>query len=333
MDLPFDGSVLPRVAAKYPQWPAFDVALRDGRLTGNYDINIIATELARPSPQKHRAWEAGFIRPFLLLVSLHPASRLAVAQSLDIGGLQDKIFYGSPHLEAWEILSAPKVGIMDRTRKFKDKAFADKLGGVCWYDTLFRVSDRVFSHKKDPQDLKEKIADYQEYLATIGRSQIQLSCRDATQAQLVEEFEATFVLSTLQKGLAFRETIGKGVTKLPTVFTSVDAIQRASATSKRIAENFEIAGYDLQRPDNQGCLVGFANFFFGHRWMRDQVDEGSNALFFEKEKQDSLRSILRSQTGYGWLLTATFMLTIQRLILAAVGVPLGAFYPSDQKTL
>jgi hypothetical protein len=40
-----------------------------------YDNSMALKELARDSEEKHLAWEHGLIRPFLLLVSMHPKRR------------------------------------------------------------------------------------------------------------------------------------------------------------------------------------------------------------------------------------------------------------------
>ena len=91
-------------------------------------------ELKRRTQEKVNAFNNGFIRPFLFLVSLHPLRRLFIARLMLKKDLTSKKWYGDAHKEAYFILrNSTNIG--------------DKEG--CWYKTLLGLTCLVMEGNKN----------------------------------------------------------------------------------------------------------------------------------------------------------------------------------------
>lgn len=319
-----------RIPDKYPLWPSFEEAAQRGRLTGSYDITQVLEELSRPSVQKDRAAELGFVRPFLLLVSMSPYSRVLLAHSLKIS-IVDRIWFGNPRMEAFELLAAEKRGIIARTARFRDAGFGEWLGSVNWFDALWRVCQKTLTHKKDPADIKEKIADYKTYTETVGRPKVCNSCVDPSDSTVIEELEAQFLLEITNKMYRFRQQAGVGIAHAPKVFESISQIERAHPAVQRMLDNFEVAGFDRRRDEEM--ILMFVNAYFSQRLMRTDADQGSARLFWLNELRKTPHNVIKRSITYAKLLPLVYALCLQRCILGAVGIPLTQFYPEHRKHL
>jgi hypothetical protein len=90
-----------------------------------------------------RAQSAGLIRPFMLLVSMHPQMRAATAYKLDIP-LQMKVGYGDPHAEAEIILFHEKKGLQRRSNGILETL---GISTKCnWYQILRRATTDLIGY-------------------------------------------------------------------------------------------------------------------------------------------------------------------------------------------
>lgn len=143
-------------------WPALNRAC-----AFNFDNSLGVAEMRRYSHYKIKAYRLGMIRPFLLLVSMHPKRRVAWANSLEINlaeklargqGMSfkeknvlydaasgDRITLGDAHWEAYYIITAQRKGLIDRTcRTFREK-FNPLSKTLEWEKILHRVMKEVMS--------------------------------------------------------------------------------------------------------------------------------------------------------------------------------------------
>ncbi|KAL6068421.1 Transcription initiation factor TFIID subunit 1 [Balamuthia mandrillaris] len=121
------------------------------------DIEYIRKELERESEHRAKALEDGLIRPFLLLVSMHPAARCMTAAALEINMFSAKD-YGDPHAEAAKILFTNKKGIKARSTYRRETVTKRS---CAWYDLLFRLNKETFK----VQDIERLLASEAEKLS------------------------------------------------------------------------------------------------------------------------------------------------------------------------
>ena len=95
----------------------------------------IDAELRRDSEYRLNATKAGYLRPFLLLISMEPQMRVLTAASLSIDIIRRPVF-GDPHAEAWMIIDHPKKGLRFRTRTTTEEIVTSS---VTWYNTIRRA--------------------------------------------------------------------------------------------------------------------------------------------------------------------------------------------------
>ena len=97
---------------------------------------FIESELARESSYREKALEAGLIKPFLLLVSMHPEMRAAVGYKIDLHLLKQDIA-GDTHAEADFLLFHKKKGIRKRSNAITENAGFSQ--DANWYQILRRA--------------------------------------------------------------------------------------------------------------------------------------------------------------------------------------------------
>eukprot|EP00012_Vannella_robusta_P014454 CAMPEP_0206210250 /NCGR_PEP_ID=MMETSP0166-20121206/17429_1 /ASSEMBLY_ACC=CAM_ASM_000260 /TAXON_ID=95228 /ORGANISM="Vannella robusta, Strain DIVA3 518/3/11/1/6" /LENGTH=767 /DNA_ID=CAMNT_0053631875 /DNA_START=1118 /DNA_END=3418 /DNA_ORIENTATION=- len=150
----FDIKALPpvqreRVQNQIDKWPS----LKEFPDILTYPQHVAVDELTRDSEFKQKAWNKGLIKPFLLLVSLHPEKRICWAKSLNINLLSMKN-YGDPHAEAYKVLTMDRKGLQARA----NHAFADTLnplGQNCnWYQILYRVCRKTLQCSSKVDNMK-----------------------------------------------------------------------------------------------------------------------------------------------------------------------------------
>eukprot|EP01135_Chromosphaera_perkinsii_P012337 Nk52_evm5s2640 gene=Nk52_evmTU5s2640 len=101
------------------------------------EIEFLKSEMSRPSEEKDNAMKEGMIRPFLLLVSMHPGGRVAVANSLNIDLITWE-HWGDSHKEAWYIMTKTKAGMRGNATGVVSTVTRK---GCDWYSLLSGVND------------------------------------------------------------------------------------------------------------------------------------------------------------------------------------------------
>ena len=102
-------------------------------------MNPIHYEMTRISPERQQALQLGLIRPFLFLVSMHPAGRYSIALALEIDFL-NTVEFGNPHSEAMLILMKPKQGISSNADGYTKKMAGEKSN---WYEVMYGLNETV----------------------------------------------------------------------------------------------------------------------------------------------------------------------------------------------
>ena len=101
----------------------------------NYSLEKATSKMNENSEYREKALNAGLLRPFVLLVSMHPQMRSATAFKLEIPLLTEKVL-GNPHAEADLILFHSKKGLQRRTNSILESFhIATKCN---WYTILRR---------------------------------------------------------------------------------------------------------------------------------------------------------------------------------------------------
>ena len=104
-----------RIFAEWPSKKEFPDIL-------TYPQHKAVDEMTRDSVYKAKAFQKGLIKPFLLLVSMHPETRLRWSVAIKVPLLNMKE-YGDSHAEAYKILTMDRKGLQARA----NHAFADTL--------------------------------------------------------------------------------------------------------------------------------------------------------------------------------------------------------------
>lgn len=115
-----------------------------------FNFEIAKAQITRDSPEKYKAKKAGMIRPFLLLVSMHPALRTHIALMLGWCPFSS-VSYSYSHQEALEILTMELKGMIPRANSLTQNI--RPLAENCnYYDMLRKVADAVF-HTSSAKEL------------------------------------------------------------------------------------------------------------------------------------------------------------------------------------
>lgn len=149
--LPFDDKL--RIAqvlmrAQEAGWPSLD-----GASAHTFDNRLGIAEMRRASAFKNKAFRKGVIRPFLLLVSMYPARRLAWSYMLGLNMTRDPRLEDS-HWTAWRILTHPRKGVVSRaSRTYREQLnpFSRKMD---WYQIMYRVLCVLSPNKEERKDLR-----------------------------------------------------------------------------------------------------------------------------------------------------------------------------------
>ena len=128
-----------------------DLKAKFDSASNKYTLDRAKASMDKSTDFKQKASDAGLVRPFLLLVSMHPSMRCATAFKLDIPILHDPCF-GDDHAEANLILFHPKKGLQRRTNSiFESIGINTKCN---WYQILRRaihdlaLTESTFKSKK-----------------------------------------------------------------------------------------------------------------------------------------------------------------------------------------
>jgi len=111
-------------------WPRFR---RHTVLT--YPMHRAIIDMNRSSKYKDQVYELGLIRPFLLLVSMHPEARISWAKILGVP-IWDAEYSGDSHQEAWEMLVGNPKSLQARL-----SCVYSKQGD--WYQILYKTCKKA----------------------------------------------------------------------------------------------------------------------------------------------------------------------------------------------
>eukprot|EP01103_Thecamoeba_quadrilineata_P019259 TRINITY_DN7713_c0_g1_i1.p1 TRINITY_DN7713_c0_g1~~TRINITY_DN7713_c0_g1_i1.p1 ORF type:complete len:657 (+),score=110.96 TRINITY_DN7713_c0_g1_i1:82-2052(+) len=144
--------------------PLFDWKLVQSRKTSflnAFTPETIKADLARDSQQKFEATQKGMLRPFLHLVSMHPAARNSLALSLGMNLLVSYCF-GDSHVESWYIIRHKTKGLLFRG--------SERFESICrketsWYNILRRVEAANLKGR----DVGSKLGDKDAYVNSLTK--------------------------------------------------------------------------------------------------------------------------------------------------------------------
>jgi len=122
----------------------------------SYDIAPVIENLKKESEFRKKAFEKGLIRPFLLLVSMDPKRRAAMANMTGVS-LVKKDWYTQfdPHHEAYYILTSHRKGVQSRSNSSSRSLIPFKHGSN-WYMILEACASKV--KKNQSKFVDENIA-------------------------------------------------------------------------------------------------------------------------------------------------------------------------------
>eukprot|EP00732_Lithocolla_globosa_P003829 Lithocolla_globosa_v1_NODE_3234_length_1726_cov_6.654099.p1 type:complete len:544 gc:universal NODE_3234_length_1726_cov_6.654099:1650-19(-) len=187
------------------------------------EIERVKAELERESDYSKNSFQQGIIRPFFLLVSMHPIIRNRVANYLGFSILTQP-YFGDSHREAWEILHRPGQGMKWRCDASWEKLSSPLRLPTDWYYLLFRVYKKVFKGEEQPdlpprdftlkecQNSSSKLVQDLENNILFQLSQLKLKTQTNKQIQEEEELNQTPEMIQLQKTL--QEATGISSTKV-----------------------------------------------------------------------------------------------------------------------
>ena len=142
----------------------------------------VEEQLKRESKYKQKARKAGLINPFLVLVSMHPDMRSAVAFKLQIHLIKKKC-YGDTHAESYKILFHKKKGIQRRSNTVPENiGFNDDAN---WYQILRRAIRDVSGYST---------------FASAHHDEVQSECLNPS-SELINELEVELLESIAQRHL------------------------------------------------------------------------------------------------------------------------------------
>ncbi|KAL6047364.1 DUF2786 domain-containing protein, partial [Balamuthia mandrillaris] len=121
------------------------------------ELEDILSEMRRTSEYRIKAHECGMTRPFLYLVSMHPATRQQVADILNIDLVKSKKF-GDAHAEAWKIIHAKRHGIQFRAEHTWETLNPGNKPSN-WHSCLRRGLTNVYPKEHRPEDIGKGISD------------------------------------------------------------------------------------------------------------------------------------------------------------------------------
>ena len=303
---PLPAGLVERVQHKYPEWPDFKAEFEVGHVLGCPDIALIKRNLQVQSVWKERALESGYIRPFLILVSMHPRQRFAFARLLKID-YSNHLWFGEPHRESWEIISHPLEGIRPKT----------KGSNSSWWDTLTQVSDATLAHFwSNDKDSKKAVLNR----PSLGKSEIRqaLDNKDDPNLAIVEDIFADSVHNKLDK--LRREESGGHLSLYEGPYNSVE---EAPASLRTLADNLNSA------VQNKSIVLKLVNWY-GNEGFRKVPDNDKVFLaWVEKERHLNLSNVFLGKSRVRELFPVIFAICLQRLILDMFGISLKDYWPSS----
>eukprot|EP00008_Paramoeba_atlantica_P008495 CAMPEP_0201486926 /NCGR_PEP_ID=MMETSP0151_2-20130828/10950_1 /ASSEMBLY_ACC=CAM_ASM_000257 /TAXON_ID=200890 /ORGANISM="Paramoeba atlantica, Strain 621/1 / CCAP 1560/9" /LENGTH=705 /DNA_ID=CAMNT_0047871799 /DNA_START=73 /DNA_END=2187 /DNA_ORIENTATION=+ len=297
-----------KMEEKYPDWPAFNVEYREGNLLGCRQPDQIRRVLSTPSTWKRRAHEAGYLRAFLLLISMHPRQRLGCAFAVNLD-LSLYLWYGDPHREAWELISHNIEGLRRKTGGHNAlKKNANEIGPF-WWDTVYQVAAATLSHfwsaEKEAKNALKSVPN-------LTREQIREASGKHGRNALTD-------LEELFLELVFKKLFKASVDLGPDKYQDPSELEKADGADKML---FESLKKDISNPH---LITRFLNFYGGRAFE----GTGASDAFMNwaaKERQPTLSSVFLNKLPVRTLLPTVFTICLQRLLLAAVGISIANYW-------
>jgi hypothetical protein len=242
--LPFDDKL--RIAqvlirAQEAGWPSLD-----GASAHTFDNRLGIAEMRRASALKNKAFRKGLIRPFLLLVSMHPARRLAWSYMLGLNLARDQRLEDS-HWTTWRILTHPRKGIVSRaSRTYREQLnpFSRKMD---WYQIVYRVLCVLSRDRAELKDLRA---------ARLDKDASKAETHGAVPAENTRYVEEAYAVRfySLRAHAALDGDLDKGTVKVPLdgAVHEVSVEQIKAATIEIVADDPEFAAAAQRLRANTG---------------------------------------------------------------------------------
>uniref|UniRef100_A0A7S4UGQ0 non-specific serine/threonine protein kinase n=1 Tax=Paramoeba aestuarina TaxID=180227 RepID=A0A7S4UGQ0_9EUKA len=305
---------LKKMEEKYPNWPFYNSEFERGNLLGCKHPSQIRQHLNTQSPWKRRAYEAGFLRPFLLLCAMHPRQRLGCGAAVGLD-LTSNLWYGDVHREAWEIIGNSCNGIRAKTTKLHDKE-------QCWWETMLQVADKTVAHFEIE---KQKGKEHFKAMPKWNHEQALQACQNVTNTD-VSDLEEIFLELIIKKVMAQMgignsseqgsSSHGGSAVSFAGSFkfkNSADMTQNATGEEK---QTLEMMQKEFKRTS---LIVKFINFY-GAEVYKTPEDRVAFEHWAEKERKPTLRAVFLNNLPVRSLLPVVFSILAQRLFLSAIGI-------------
>ena len=155
----------------------------------NADFSSALKQLNRQSKYKKRAHDMGMIRPFLLLVSMSPKRRAAVAKLMGIS-LVNCYWYCAfdPHKEVWKLISSKKGFISRANGVFK--SLNPLASNVNWFDIVLLCCKLVKNFQKS--QINKKLLEMLKNISKISKKSFKIS--QDINAYEISQLEELFML-------------------------------------------------------------------------------------------------------------------------------------------
>eukprot|EP00241_Pyramimonas_parkeae_P005709 CAMPEP_0114262274 /NCGR_PEP_ID=MMETSP0058-20121206/21691_1 /TAXON_ID=36894 /ORGANISM="Pyramimonas parkeae, CCMP726" /LENGTH=410 /DNA_ID=CAMNT_0001378081 /DNA_START=46 /DNA_END=1276 /DNA_ORIENTATION=+ len=199
------------------------------------DLRLSVEQLQRGSTYKTQAYASGHIRPFLLLVSMHPTLRVQLALTMGINLVRDKAF-GDPHAEAWVVISRHMWGLRARAAT-TFRSMNPFMSHLDWYQVVWttaKVATNVPWTKRQPRH-KVTTASLKMMARSTFRSWVSTKDPENEEPRLLEALYVTGMMQVI----ANEQTEGK--------LSEALAAKSECGKAEKLVQRLEAAGF----PDEQ----------------------------------------------------------------------------------
>lgn len=207
----------------------------------------VEKQLARYTEYKQKAFDCGMIRPFLLLVSMHPRIRYLVADLMGIDLSKAKVsdkWRGDSHGESWHIISKSRYGI----RSISDHAI-ETINPLChestWYHCLYR--SMIETAKVDKSRFKKK-----------GHTESLALCKNSE-----DETILALEIETLKKARSFHQKVFKKTSE--TLAMKVNEIMQEDATRTLVQT---LSDHGIRDPELHRFIIEICVLVHFNNWKR-----------------------------------------------------------------
>lgn len=316
MQRPLPDSVMRRIRQRYPLIRTYRTQRLEGHRLGVPDPKVLVQDLDFDSPWKQRAADAGFLRPFLLLASMHPQVRIVIARQLGID-IAAPIWYGDPQREAFEILAGPKLGIIPRTMAIRGLS-----SKPVWYDTLVKVMEKTLTHKSDSKELRTSALEMIGKTKDVDHKSMVKACSGLTDDSALQELECRLCQLTLQKLFTLATEAKVSLAESLHGFAEVDDVKTAHPDYVENMKKDHIP---------EDLIVECANFNFAGWWESEDALKVGKVFqqWAQAEKKTAMRDLVKGTRHIGPIFPAISQILIHRIYLAEQGISIVDYYPKS----